>query len=288
MKKVLIVGAGYLSDTLIPKLLAHNYAITATSRDRSRRAALKAAGAQTLPLDLAATDTLARLEPDFSAVIYSVAPGRGGDRRLAFRHGPSLVLDRVRGQALRSFILTSSIGVYHREDGDWVDEDSQTRTLDPKRDLLEGEEQLRQRCSATAYSITILRLAGLYGPGRSPLNWVVDSEKRERLSRGHPDGFVNWVRIEDVAEAILQTLNAGHAGSLYNVVDNEPVRRQDFYDEACRLAGCKPLKLMGSKGRGKRVRNQRLRRELQWKPRYPTFREGLRNLAYSPGSREHL
>ncbi len=195
MPEILIVGAGYLSRFLVPALCSRGFRVTATTRSPERRSELERAGAAVRTLRLEALDSADWLGPHFDAAVYSAAPGRGGNRELVFSSAPRGVLDRVAGSRLNRFILTSSIGVYHRDDGSWVDENSEPHAQVTKTPLLAGENAL-----PTA-GVSVLRLAGLYGPERSPVSWMQDPERRARIAKGHPQGYVNWVRIEDVVEA---------------------------------------------------------------------------------------
>ncbi|MEL6760414.1 MAG: NAD(P)H-binding protein [Myxococcota bacterium] len=272
MPEILIVGAGYLSRFLIPALRGGGFRVTATSRSPERCVELERAGATAKTLHLDALESADWLGPHFDAVIYSAAAGRGGDRELVFSSAPRRVLDRVASSRMNRFILTSSIGVYHREDGSWVDENSEPDAQAAKTPLLAGESALP--CAA----VSVLRLAGLYGPSRSPVSWMQDPERRARIAKGHPNGYVNWVRIEDVVEAILQVLHHRNPARLYNVVDDEPAVRQEFYDLACTLGGSARLELAGRGSLGKRVSNARLKSELDWRPRFPSYREGLADL----------
>lgn len=277
MARVLIVGAGYLARFLIPILRSRGDDVVATTRDPNRRALLESLGAEASHLDLNKLDASPLLAQRYDAVIYSAAPGRGGDRALVFRDAPVEVLKRVHSDRLKRFVFTSSIGLYNRQDGSWVDEESSPRTDDNKADLLEGEVNLL----TVSAPVTVLRLGGLYGPERSPIDWMGDPTRRERISRGNPDGYLNWVRIEDAALAIERVLNAEEASPLYNVVDDEPVIRQRFYDLACEIGAHAPVTLTGCGDRGKRVRNSKLKRELDWAPLFQNYEQGLADLGRS-------
>ncbi|MEO0815217.1 MAG: NAD(P)H-binding protein, partial [Myxococcota bacterium] len=274
MARVLIVGAGYLARFLIPILRARGDSVVATTRSEKRHALLESLGAEASHLDLDKPDASPLLSPTYDAVVYSAAPGRGGNRELVFRDAPVSVLERVQGPRLKRFVFTSSIGVYSRTDGSWVDEDSSPRTEGRKAELLEGEVNLL----TVPAPVTVLRLGGLYGPDRSPIDWMSDPTRRERIARGNPDGYLNWLRIEDAALAVHRVLTADDASPLYNVVDDEPVIRQRFYDQACQLGGHAPLTLTGSADRGKRVRNDKLKSELGWAPLFETYVQGLSDL----------
>lgn len=271
---VLIVGAGYLSRFLIPQLIAAGHRVTATTRSEERFGELESLGATPARFDVAESTQSESISAGYHVVIYSAAAGRGGDRAQVFGQGPISVLERVQSPTLKRFILTSSIGVFYRTDGEWIDEASAPRTEDQKGELLEGEVNLL----TVNAPVTVLRLAGLYGPGRNPVDWMGDERKRDRICRGDPKGFVNWLRIEDAASAVLCTAEADDTAPLYNVVDDVPAVREEFYALACSLGAHPPLTFTGQGNLGKRVRNEKIKRDLGWAPSFPSYREGLRDL----------
>lgn len=160
-------------------------------------------------------------------------------------------------------VFVSSTGVYTADDGTWLDETALT-----VGELAETERMLLQRPHTS-----VLRCGGLYGPGRSPVVWLQDPMRRERLGRGAPDAWMNWVRIEDVVSAIRACLAREVTGA-FNIA-HAPVTRRDFYDEAARVAGTPPLEFTGRGGLGKRCSNQRARDQLELTLAYPTHIDGL-------------
>ena len=179
------------------------------------------------------------------------------------------------------FIYVSSTGVYGQSSGEWVDEASECR---PQREggraCLEAEQLLRSDPVWGSRAI-ILRLAGIYGPGRIP--------KLKSIRAGEPlkvdgDGFINLIHVEDAADIVLLAEHKAQPPREFIVSDGCPVRRADFYGELARLIGCDPPRFgpAGDKappsrrGAGdKRVRNERLVSELGATFNYPSYREGL-------------
>ena len=126
---------------------------------------------------------------------------------------------------------------------------------------------------------TILRLAGIYGPGRM-------LARREQLLQGVPFGgdpqaWLNLIHVIDAASAVTAIEQADCRGKLYLACDDEPVRRGEFYNELSRLLNAPrptfdPQRDAGrTVGLNKRCRARKLKQETGWAPGYPTFRAGL-------------
>lgn len=280
---ILIAGCGYLGARVGTLLLARGTRVVATTRSSVRLPVLAGLGFEPEILDLADPDASAVWERAFGGAVYSVAPGRGGDARLAFREGPLACARRLAegsGPAPVPFVLVSSTGVYAEDSGGWVDETSPAEPAEERlRWLREGEDALRDLSARGSLRAAIVRSGGLYGPGRSPLAWLLRPEMRASVARGRGDAYLNWIRVEDAAEAAIRALERGRPGEIYDAVDGEPVRRADFYGLAAELAGAAPIEFASSGGLGKRVRGEKARSELGFRPRFASYREGLRDLS---------
>jgi nucleoside-diphosphate-sugar epimerase len=205
---------------------------------------------------------------DASHVLSSVPPaGEGADP----------VLDRY-GDALDGKWLgyLSSTGVYGDAHGAWVDESAPTGT---------GRRTARSECDAAWLDLgaRVFRLPGIYGPGRSALDRV-RAGKAQRIDL--PGQVFSRVHVDDIAAGVVAALDAP-AGA-YNLADDLPASQNAVIEEACRQLGRAPPPLLaleeaelspmaqGFYAENRRVANRKARRVLGWRPRYPTFREGLR------------
>ncbi|MEP6917218.1 MAG: SDR family NAD(P)-dependent oxidoreductase, partial [Acidobacteriota bacterium] len=119
----------------------------------------------------------------------------------------------------------------------------------------------------------VLRLAGLYGPGRVPRSGDVSAG---RTIAGSPDAYLNLIHVDDAARAVLAAAAAPLASSpVYVVSDGNPPSRGEYVGLLATRLGVAPPAFEGGTGRGKRVRNARAVRELGLQIRYPSYREGL-------------
>ena len=255
-----------------------------TVRDPDKARALARDGVAAAVFDGARVDaTIAPRLAAAEAMLVSIAPG-----------AEDPVLARFSGairaaKNLRAMVYLSTIGVYGDHGGAWVDEKSATAPPCGRgRARLAAEGQWRALGAATGVPVHILRLAGIYGPGRNLLIKLRHGEAR-RIAK--PGQTFNRVHVEDIAQAINLVLAAPGPGGIWNVADEEPAPPQDVIAFAAQLLGIEPppeeafeTADMTPMARSfyadnKRVSIARLKRELGFKPKYPTYREGLRALA---------
>jgi nucleoside-diphosphate-sugar epimerase len=275
-ERALVLGCGYFGLRAARILAAEGVHVTATTTRAERAVELAAEGLEPALLDLTRPGESAALTSRPDLVICAVAPARDADPRVVFRDGP-LAAARIlleRGLDPRRFVFTSSTGVYPQKDGSELDEETAADPEDSRHSILRQAENRLLQLGAV-----VLRLGGLYGPGRSPLEWLRRPEIRERILAGCADAWMNWVRVEDAAQAAVLALRRGSRGRLFIVVDDAPVRRRDFYRHAAAVAGLpEPCFAGGSGDLGKRCSNRRAREELGFRPQFPTYREGLDGL----------
>jgi nucleoside-diphosphate-sugar epimerase len=203
---------------------------------------------------------------DSSAVLSSVPPGADGDP----------VLERY-GSALdgRTLVYLSATGVYGDSGGAWVDETAPTDT---------GRRTARAEADAVwlARGARVLRLPGIYGPGRSALERVGEG-KAHRIAL--PGQVFSRVHVDDIVSGALAAFDAPPGA--YNLADDLPCSQNAVIEEACRLLGAPlpPLQSLDEAGlspmarafyaENRRIANAKAKRVLGWRPRYPTYREGL-------------
>ncbi|MCZ8018855.1 MAG: SDR family NAD(P)-dependent oxidoreductase [Novosphingobium sp.] len=255
MPRMFIFGLGYTAARLAAVLEAQGWEVISTG------------SAGTLRFDDATNVRLALADAD--QVLSSVPPGADGDPVL-----------EVYGEALTGKRLTylSSTGVYGDTQGAWVDESAPTGT---------GRRTARAEADAAwlARGARVLRLPGIYGPGRSALERVEEG-KAHRIALDNQ--VFSRVHVDDIVSAVVLALDAP-AGA-YNIADDLPCSQNAVIEHACRLLGrpFPPLLSLDEAGlspmarafyaENRRVANGKARRALGWQPRFPTYREGLASL----------
>lgn len=281
---ILVFGCGYLGQRVAEKAAFSQQKVWATTRSASKADLLRAAGIEPLLADWTDQEALCGL-PEVKRILVAVSYDRGGghNRYDSQVGGLRNLLQAISPAAHLCYISTT--GVYHQTDGSWVDEDSPT---EPSREggkvHLMAERLLGELRPEAPW--TILRLAGIYGPGRVPR--IADVIAGRPIA-SPPDGFLNLIHVDDAADAVLATWSTAQR-RLYVVADDSPVLRSEFYREIARQCNApdprfvEPADDAPERSRAasnKRVRNQRFKNDLTPQLRFPTYREGLASILES-------
>jgi nucleoside-diphosphate-sugar epimerase len=217
-------------------------------------------------------------------VLVSVPPDDKGDPVLA-AFGDALAHVRH----LRAIVYLSTVGVYGDHGGAWVDETTPPRPTSPRsRARLDAEHAWQKLGAQRGAAVAVLRLAGIYGPGQNALTQIASGKARRVVKPGQ---IFNRIHVADIAQAIDAAF-ARAADGIFNVADDEPTPPADPLIFAAQLLGRDPPQeipfdqaaaMMSPMALSfwqecRRVRNDKLKRELGTTLSYPTYREGLRAL----------
>ena len=256
----LIVGCGYLGERLASRWLAAGSRVWGLVRTPSRLARLSAAGVEPIVADVAAPLPLPAL-PEVDTVVWAVGFDRTAGRSYREVHVDGLrrLLDALAGNP--RLIFVSSTGVWGRVDGQRVDEATPPHPdREAGRVLLEAEALLGGHPQGRG---TVLRLAGIYGPGRLPR---IDDLRASRPLEADPDSWLNLIHVDDAAAVVMAVADHAGPGPLYVVSDGRPVRRRDFYARLADLVGSPPPNWIppaaDARGGDKRVDPRRLFAEI--------------------------
>jgi len=158
------------------------FEVSGTTRSESRAEALENTGITPLLLELDNAGESPLLGEKWDTAIYCAAPGRDGNEKLVLGEAPVTCRDRLRESGLARFVYVSSTGVYQQAGGELLDE---TSPAEPRegRPLLLREAERRLLREGAGENI-VVRLGGLYGPGRSPVEWLQRPGFRERMRGG--------------------------------------------------------------------------------------------------------
>jgi nucleoside-diphosphate-sugar epimerase len=275
MAQMLIAGCGYVGTALGVRLAAAGHEVWGL-----RRSAIGLpAEIRYLAADLTDPQTLRDLPPGLEWVFYTAAAD-GADEE-AYR---AVYVDALRhllqalqrqGQAPRRVFYTSSTAVYAQADGEWVDETSPTApTHFTGKCLLEGERLLLEG----PFPATVLRLGGIYGPGRTSL--IERVRQRRAVCSAGPPRYTNRIHRDDCAGALHHLMTLAEPDGLYIGVDHEPADQCDVLRWLAAQVGAPPPRLEAGADAGrrrqhtnKRCRNAKLVAS-GYSFQYPTFREG--------------
>lgn len=274
MSDKLIIGCGYLGSRVAQQWMGQGNRVFALTRTAARAGQLSRLGVTPLVGDVLVPDSLPAL-PQVETVLYAIAPDRksGAVPREVSIRGLHNMLPRLAGAA--RLIYISSTSVYGQNGGEWVDENSPCEPESENgRICLEAEQILRR----AAPPVNILRLAGLYGPGR--LIARVDALRSGVPIGGNPEAWLNLIHVEDAAATVPACERHGKPGETYVVCDDRPIPRREYYELVARLAETPAPVFDGASGAAstelnKRCCNRRLHEALEVALRFPTIFEGV-------------
>lgn len=283
--RVLILGLGWSGRVLAAQLQAHGVGVAGTVRDPSfapddglPRHQLRA----DTPPSPALLDEIAQAD----AVLCSVPPDAEGDPALR------LLLPALQASpALRWVGYLSSTSVYADRAGGWIDERSAADATEAAGvQRLLAEAQWRALAGQRSIASAVFRLPGLYGPGRNALVQLAQGRARHVV---RPGQVFNRLHVDDLATVIIAAMRRPARQGLYLPSDDEPAPPQDVLAFAAKLGGfalppavawddpaLSPT-LRRFYESNKRIDSRGTREALGWAPRFPTYREGLTDLAAS-------
>jgi nucleoside-diphosphate-sugar epimerase len=262
--------------------------IVGTVRGAERAAALQAHPSGRLKALIfdgsAVTPDLRSAIAESDAALVSVPPDDNGDSVLR-ACGDIL----AQAQRLRAIVYLSTIGVYGDRGGAWVDETTPPQPGAARsRERLAAEQAWLDFGARHNIAVAILRLAGIYGPGQNALVQIASGKARRIVKPGQ---VFNRIHVGDIAQAIDAAFTR-RASGIFNVADDEPTPPADPIVFAAQLMGVEPPPeipfaqaavtmspmALSFWQECRRVKNDKLKRELGVSLRYPTYREGLRAL----------
>lgn len=278
MARALIAGCGYVGSALASMLVDDGHEVWGIRRNP---AALPP-GVHPLPLDLADPAALAGLPPRLDFVAFTATADAFTDDayRRAYVDAPRNLLAALaaQGQSPKRVVFTSSTSVYGQEDGEWVDETSPTEPAGfSGARMLEGERAFL----GGPYPASVLRLGGIYGPGRTS---VLDKVRSGQAECPSGPSWTNRIHRDDAAGALRHVLSLPDAAPAYLCVDREPAELCAIYRWlAARLALPAPPVVADAADARRRTRsNKRCSSALLaasgYAFRYPSFREGFQSL----------
>ncbi len=280
---VLVLGAGYSGKAIARQFLSTAETVTGTTRSTGKAKALRDSGINAEIFDgKAISPELAAVMARTTHLVQSIAPGRDGDPLMRPDTRPLGALM----PALQWVAYLSTVGVYGDHGGAWVDEDTPCRPVsDRSMERVAAEDAWLAFGRDSGLPVSVLRLSGIYGPGRNGLCNLAEGTARRLVK---PNQVFNRIRVEDIAAAAA-FLADRNLGGIYNITDHEPAPPQDVVAEAARLMGVAPppeiafetaeLSPMARSfyGENKRVANRKIR-DLGFAFRFPDYRVSLAQL----------
>ncbi len=268
--RVAVLGAGYVGSAVAAEVVRRGHAAWAVRRSN---VAATHDGVTWLRGSIG-SQPVAGIPDALDAVILTVAPSSALDGYDAtYPPAASAALALARATNAKALIYTSSTGVYGGRNGEWVDEHSpRAGAGDGNRALIAAEDVL---LGADWDAVTILRVAGIYGPGRDPRG-------RMRNASALPQRGEYWTNLahrDDIVGAVLHVIATPSAAKIFNVSDGAPTQAADVARWLATASGGAAEALVFGNVEQRSRNDQRVRNTALmasgWSPQYPSFREGF-------------
>ena len=279
---LVIFGYGYSSRHFVRTHGARYAPVLATVRDPARAARLSSSECEVVAFGETIDARIGLTLDEARHLLVSAPPEESGDPVLA------KFAERIAQSKIERIVYLSTIGVYGDHGGAWIDE---ATPCDPSnarsRWRLAAEEAWLALGARMGKPAHVLRLSGIYGPGRNALANLRAGTARRIIKSGQ---VFNRIHVEDIARAVAACFDSAIPGRVWNVTDDEPAAPQDVVTGAAELLGLEPppeiafeeaeLSPMARSfyGECKRVSNRAMKDELGVRLAYPTWREALRAL----------
>jgi nucleoside-diphosphate-sugar epimerase len=272
-------GLGYAAQALAGRLAAEGWTVAGTCRSGDQAAVLAAQGYPGHRFDRD-HPLLPEMLAEATQILVSIPPDEAGDPVLD-RHGDDIAA--MRSLAWVGYLSTT--GVYGDREGAWVDETSELRPSGARgRRRVAAETAWLDLWRDRGVPVHLFRLAGIYGPGRSPFD-ALRAGTAKRIAK--PGQVFSRIHVDDLASVLLSSIARPRPGAVYNVCDDAPASPAEVVAHAAHLLGVPPPPLVpfdeaalspmarSFYADNKRVSNALVKTELGVSLRYPDYRAGL-------------
>ncbi|MBA4012537.1 MAG: NAD(P)-dependent oxidoreductase [Phenylobacterium sp.] len=277
--RLFIYGYGFVGRALARRMKGQGWEVSATYRDVADAEPMRAEGIDAVPAT--DKDAIAERLANVQALLVTPPPGPEGCPALQM-----LVPALAKAGAFPDWIgYLSTTGVYGDRRGGWAFEGGRLAAQSPEgARRVAAERDWLEVGRGMGLTITIHRLPGVYGPGRSAFERLRDGRAKRYDAPGH---VVGRVHVDDVAAGLAASIARPRAGGIYNLCDDEPAANSTVIAHAAALLGLPeppllaldidalPVKAQRFYRENRRVSNARAKAELGWRPAYPTYRQGL-------------
>ncbi len=225
----LILGCGFSGKAIASAFVKSGEPVIGTTRSATKFAGIDAIGATALAFDGTQTPELMEALNASSQLILSISPDQGGDPVLPLLADVKAIMPNLKWAG-----YLSTVGVYGDHDGAWVDEATICKPVS-SRSIARVEAELAwlNVFANAGVPLAILRLSGIYGPGRNQIKTALEGNARRLVKPGQ---MFNRIRVEDISGATL-FLSANKLSGIYNITDDNPAPPQDVVAYACQLCG---------------------------------------------------
>ena len=289
-ESVMVFGCGYVGTALAESLLADGVRVGALTRNGEKAEALRAMGvSEVAEADLDGREWHHALRGQYGAVVNCVSSAGGGlaGYEKSYYEGQRSILEWIGQRGVDCYVYTSSTSVYPQDGGVSVDEGADTTGAPATAQVLLRSEALIEQCAGRLGRWHVLRLAGIYGPGR---HYLLDSLRQgQGCIPGSGEHHLNLIHLQDIVSGLRAALGGGGASGIYNLCDDAPARKRDLVEWLASRTGAEVprfdpglaterLQRRGGRMPDRIVSNAKAKRELGWRPAFPSFREGYESI----------
>jgi nucleoside-diphosphate-sugar epimerase len=292
--KVFVAGAtGVVGRPAVRLMVEAGHRVTAAARSEERAALLRSLGATAVIVDLfdpaavraavAGHDAVVNLATHIPSMARAALPGSWAENDRIRREVSRTLVDAALATGATRYVQ-ESVAFFHRDLGDgWIDEDTPLDLPAYARSTADAEASAQRFTDAGGTGV-VLRFGMFYGADSHMTVDMVRMARRGIAPFMGPSGFVSSIHTDDAGAAVVAALGA--PAGVYNVVDDDPVRRADFVATLAGALGTRTPRIapravatvLGSRSavmiRSQRVSNRRFREATGWTPRRPSVREG--------------
>lgn len=284
MEKIFIIGCGDIGRRTAALWQARTNPVLALARSVASTERLRQLGIMPVAGDLDVAESLHAL-PMADAVLYYFAPPPAQGETDTRMHALTAALDS--GARPKKIIYLSTTGVYGDGHGEWVNEDTPLRPQAARsKRRVDAESTLRAFGIRHTVPIIVLRVSGIYGPGRLPIDAI---KARRPVLDEKESGYTNRIHADDLARICVAAAERGRADRVYNVSDGQPGTLAGYFNQVADALGeprppvvtraqaqtLLSAGMLSYLNESRRIDNRRLRQELDIELLYPTLEAGL-------------
>ena len=276
-----LLGCGFTARAMIPALKARGFKIYGTTRSERKFPELEALGITPILFLGAVSTELRRILNHATHIISSIAPYENTDpfvhaMQSGFGKNWPMIMPNLEWAG-----YLSATSVYGDRQGQWVFEEE---LLFPTTKRGKARVEAELDWVESELPVHIFRIAGIYGPGRSAFDRVRSGNAMAVIKKGHVS---NRIHVDDIARAVIASIDTPNPHAIYNLADDDPSPPQDVLQFAATLLRVRAVREVALEdaeisemarsfySEERRTSNDRAKKELDWSPNFPSYREGL-------------